>query len=197
MKRLIAITAASTLLPAAALADVSGTPTADLNLRQGPGTQYDIIATMPEGAPIVIEGCLETYDWCRVSYDGATGYASASYLAADTGDRRVVVTQQPSLVDVVTAPVDAAGAAAGGVIGALGAAIGGVADAITPDPDVVRYVEENPADPVYLDGDVVVGAGVPDTVALREVPRTRYRYANINDRPVLVDPDDRRIVYVD
>jgi len=184
------------LVPVAALADVSGTVSADLNLRRGPSTERAIITTIPEGAPVVIENCVEGLSWCHVTYDGRTGYASARYLLADAGGETVLVTQNPSLVDVVTAPVEAVGEAAGAVIGALGAAVTGVADAITPEPRVVTYVRSNPVEPVYLKGDVAVGASVPEAVRLRRVPEYEYSYAYINDTPVLVDPATRRIVYV-
>jgi len=198
MKHLVAAAAAgAVLLPTAALAQVSGSVSTDLNLRQGPGTEHAIITTVPEGASVVIENCLETLDWCRVSYAGSTGYASADYLLADAGGRTVVVTEDPSLVDVVTAPVEAVGEAAAGVVGALGAAVGGVVDAVTPEPRVVTYVRTNRVDPIYLEGDVAVGARVPETVVLREVPQSSYRYAYINEDRVLVDPATRRIVYVD
>ena len=48
-----------------------------------------------------------------------------------------------------------------------------------------------------LDGEVVVGAGVPDSVTLYEIPDQKdYRYVTINGQPVLVNPTDRKIVYV-
>jgi uncharacterized protein YraI len=50
----------------------------DLNLRSGPGTSYRVIDTMPAGANVAILGC--TGSWCRVSFRGIEGYASASYL---------------------------------------------------------------------------------------------------------------------
>ncbi|TIV09513.1 MAG: DUF1236 domain-containing protein, partial [Mesorhizobium sp.] len=49
---------------------------------------------------------------------------------------------------------------------------------------------------VYLDGEVVTGATLPDTVELREIPDYRYRYVYVNNQPALVDPGTRRIVYV-
>ena len=58
------------------------------------------------------------------------------------------------------------------------------------------YVVSNPVDPVYLDGEVVVGAGLPETVELRTIPDYEYRYVYVNRQPVLVEPDSRRIVYV-
>jgi hypothetical protein len=43
---------------------------------------------------------------------------------------------------------------------------------------------------------VVIGAGVPDTVALQVIPDYQYQYVYINGQPVLVDPGSRQIVYV-
>ena len=54
----------------------------------------------------------------------------------------------------------------------------------------------NQVDPVYLDGEVVVGAGLPETVELREIPDYEYRYVNVNNQPVLVEPGSRKIVYI-
>jgi uncharacterized protein YraI len=108
------------------------------------------------------------------------------------------------------APGAAAGTIGGVVAGALiggpiGAAIGGVAgataggvvgEAIQPTPVVREYVTTNRVDPVYLEGEVVVGAGVPETVTLTPVPDYEYQYAYINGQPVLIDPSTRRIVSV-
>jgi hypothetical protein len=75
----------------------------------------------------------------------------------------------------------------------LGPAAGAV---VTPPDEVRTYVVENRTDPVYLEGEVVVGAGLPETVELVEVPDYEYRYRYVNGQPVLVDPATRRIVYV-
>lgn len=72
----------------------------------------------------------------------------------------------------------------------------GAVDAITPPETVRTYIETNPAQTVRLGGDVVVGAEVPGDVTFQTIPDYEYRYARINDRPVLVDPGTRRIVYV-
>jgi uncharacterized protein YraI len=65
-----------------------------------------------------------------------------------------------------------------------------------PPPDVDTYVVSHPLDPTYLHGEVVVGAGLPASVALRPVPNYEYGYAYVNRQPVLVEPSTRRIVYV-
>ena len=96
-----------------------------------------------------------------------------------------------------------AGAIIGGPIGAVvggvaGAAIGGTAEGVASPPNekVVTYVRTNKMEPVYLDGEVVVGASLPETVVLNEVPDYEYRYVYVNGQPVLVEPQTRRIVYV-
>src|SRR5690606_35749981 len=86
------------------------------------------------------------------------------------------------------------GAVVGGVAGTVA---GGAAGTIIDPPEQVRtYVTTHQVDPVYLEGEVVVGAGVPDTVELREIPDYQYRYVYVNGQPVLVDAKTRQIVYV-
>jgi hypothetical protein len=81
--------------------------------------------------------------------------------------------------------------------GVAGAVAGGTADAIDePTEEVRTYVTTNQIDPVYLEGEVVVGASLPETVELREIPDYEYRYVYVNGQPVLVEPSSRRIVYV-
>jgi hypothetical protein len=95
-----------------------------------------------------------------------------------------------------------AGAIVGGPIGAAiggvaGVAVGGTAGAAAEPPAEVRtYVTSNKVDPIYLEGEVVVGAGLPETVELREIPDYEYRYVYLNGQPVLVEAGSRKIVYV-
>ena len=58
------------------------------------------------------------------------------------------------------------------------------------------YVSNNASNSFAFAGDVVVGAQVPQTVVLNNVPDYRYQYVYVNDTPVLVDPATRQIVYV-
>ncbi len=86
------------------------------------------------------------------------------------------------------------GAAVGGAVGAV--AGGAAGTAIDPPANVRTYVTTNTVEPVYLDGEVVVGAGLPDTIELREIPDYEYRYVYVNGQPVLVDANTRQIVYI-
>lgn len=224
MKQLMlkSATAAVALLSFAgiAAAQVSATATTDLNIRSGPGPQYSVVGVISASDDAIVGGCLENSKWCQVSYNGVEGWAYSDYLTASlAGQERVFLSQRPAEAEVptvtyeTTASTDASGALAGGTTGAVagaiiggpaGAAIGGAAgavaggaiDTITPPREVVTYVERNRVEPVYLEGEVVVGAALPETVEVREIPDYEYRYVYVNEQPVLVEPESRRIVYV-
>jgi len=70
--------AASLVWSGTALA-VPGEATGDVNMRTGPGTQYQRIATIPAGAPVEVLGCPS---WCQVVYAGRQGWVSSNYVAA-------------------------------------------------------------------------------------------------------------------
>ena len=91
-----------------------------------------------------------------------------------------------------------AGALVAGPIGAVaGGLLAGSAGAYAqPDERVVTYVRTNTLDPIYLEGEVVRGAVVPESVELVEIPDAELRYVYINGQPVLVEPEQRTIVYV-
>ncbi len=100
----------------------------------------------------------------------------------------------------------AAGAGTGAIAGALlggpvGALIGGIAGltagaVVDPPGEVRTYVTANKVDPVYLEGEVVVGSALPANVKVYEIPNYPNRYAYVNGRTVLVEPGSNRIVYV-
>ncbi|MGB4588336.1 MAG: SH3 domain-containing protein [Clostridiaceae bacterium] len=52
--------------------------TANLNLRNGPGTSYAIILTLPMGKPVTVSSI--SNNWANLTYNGIAGYASATYL---------------------------------------------------------------------------------------------------------------------
>lgn len=216
MLKITTFTALATLaLGSAAFAQtLSATATADLNIRSGPGPQYDSVGFIEQGKSTAVDGCLKGSKWCRVSYQGTTGWSYSDYLTADVSGRSVILTEGYADAGLPAVTFEGksatggavAGGATGAVVGALvggpigavvGASAGASAEAHINPPDTVRtYVRSKRLDPVYLDGEVVVGAGVPDTVTLHDVPDYNYRYVYINGQPVLVDPSSRRIVYV-
>ncbi|QQR38087.1 DUF1236 domain-containing protein [Devosia rhizoryzae] len=223
MNKLLTFTAvaalASTALVGSAFAQsASATATADLNIRSGPGPQYSSIGFIAVGDSADVDGCLQGSKWCRVEYNGVSGWAYSDYLTADLSGEVVVLTERYPDVGLATVTYDESGAAAGGaagaatgavvgalvggpigavVGGAIGAGTGATTGAVIDPPEVARtYVTANPIDPVYLDGEVVIGAGVPDNVTLQAIPDYQYQYVYINGQPVLVDPGTRQIVYV-
>ena len=103
------------------------------------------------------------------------------------------------------------GAVTGAVVGGpVGAVIGGVIGAVIgtavepPPAEVVTYVQGQTMEPVYLSGNVVVGATVPQTVVLQPVPQDvyvgadgrLYGYAVVNGHTVVVDMQTRAIVAI-
>lgn len=64
-------------------------------------------------------------------------------------------------------------------------------------PQTVSYVEANPLDPVVIDGDLAVGAVVPGSVELVEIPSDpAYAYVYTDAGPVLVNTASRTVVWV-
>ena len=210
--------AAAVALAAPAMAQTAATATTDLNFRAGPGPGFEVVGVIPASAAVDVQGCLDDQSWCEVMYEGAQGWAYGPYLSA-TDDQMPVKpmgTDQPATqvtVNTVTYEPEnsdneaalglgvtgaAAGFAIGGPIGALaGAAAGLVGGPLTnPDGEVVTYVTANPVEPVYAEGEVVVGATVPPELTLYDTPADELRYANINGQQVLVEPGERQIVYI-
>lgn len=209
---------AATLVSSAALAQTplaGGQASAftDLNLRAGPGVGYPIVGVIPANTPVTVAGCLAEESWCRVTLAGAEGWASGDYLTTVVGDAPLAIypNRDKVTVETLTYEGDTAGnAAAGGTLGAItgavlggpvGAAVGGALGAATgaattPEGSVTTYVLENPQNQTYLDGEVVVGATLPEVVPLNPVPDSGYSYAYVNGVPVLVDPAGRQVVYI-
>lgn len=222
MRTLFASTALVLLtVSGGAMAQTMATAAADVDIRTGPGAQYPITASVGVGSPVSLIGCVEASDWCEVHVGNQAGWTYADGLAIKPGAAVAAIVPQRAPVGVTvveqTAPVDpvavqenaAVGGLGGAAMGALiagpvglvaGAILGGTvgtAAAYEPSIETTTYVTTNVVEPVYLEGDVVVGAGVPETVTIYTVPtQPEYRYAQINGRTVLVNAADRRIVYV-
>lgn len=209
----LAIATIGTLLSTGAYAATEATAWTDLNLRAGPGPIYEVVGVIPTNGVVSVEGCLDSANWCKVSFDGTEGWASGDYLSAMVDNAPVVVYTNREKIAVGTVTYEdkktegaAVGGAAGAVAGAMvggpvGALVGlvlggGLGAAAAPDEKVTTYVTGNPVEPIYLDGEVVVGAGIPETVTLSEVPDSEYSYAYINGLPVIVERKQRQIVYI-
>lgn len=209
LKLALATSLAALALTPAAFAETMATAYTDLNLRAGPGPAYSILGVIPAAQAVRVDGCLSEGSWCQVSYDGVDGWASGDYLTAmveapiyANRERLAVRTLEYEASPTAAVPGGVFGAVAGALLGGpVGAVIGAglgasIGSNVTPDERVTTYVRTNPVEPVFLDGEVVVGAGVPETVTLAEVPESEFYYAYINGVPVLVERENRRVVYI-
>lgn len=98
------------------------------------------------------------------------------------------------------------GAVTGAIVGGpIGAAVGGIVGAaagtaIDPPPErVVTYVREQPipAQPVMVQQEISVGQPLPQTVVLTPIPESpSYSYAYVNERRVIVDPQNYTVIQV-
>lgn len=193
--------AALLALTGVAGAEVLARATADLNIRSGPGPQYPIVGVIGVNEEAEIEGCREGSKWCAVNHAGVNGWAYSDYLTAPFGGGGdyVVVTERPT---EALPPVSFEATSSVEVEPLRGELIGrktalGTVEPIAPPPaEVTTYIQSNRVEPVYLEGEAVVGAVVPETVEVREIPDYEYRYVYVNQQPVLIEPETRRIVYI-
>ncbi|AUM74278.1 DUF1236 domain-containing protein [Paracoccus jeotgali] len=220
MNRMLAATTALTLAFAGqAFAETEATAGTDLNMRAGPGVQHEVTGVIKGGDAVNVLGCIEEANWCEVQYEGESGWAYGDYLAAKMGEEfkpiypnrqelGVTVVETPTIDNAEQDQNAAVGAGTGAAMGALvggplGAIVGATAGTVAgaaatePKPEIKTYIDANPHDPVLLEGEVVIGAGIPETVTLYDIPEAPdYRYVTVNGLPVLVDPNDRTIVYI-
>ncbi|RJT39728.1 DUF1236 domain-containing protein [Mesorhizobium waimense] len=190
-----AIAGALVAMSGAALAETAVSAVTDLNVRAGPGPQYPVIGVLAAGQSATLQGCIANSKWCTIAEANGQGWVYSDYVTADFGGNQVVLTRRPVDADiaVVTPPSD--DIYTDTYTSAIVAAepIDPIA---RPPAEVGTYVTTHRLEPVYLDGEVVTGATLPDTVELREIPDYDYRYVYVNNQPALVDPGTRRIVYV-
>ena len=71
-----------------------------VNLRQGAGTEYDVIVSLSKGTELKRTGVTDN-GWSRVEYNGETGYLSSSYVSTDKP--AASVTEKDGTVVVTTA----------------------------------------------------------------------------------------------
>lgn len=186
-KLLVTVAACAMLaVPGAAMAQQAVIANADLNVRSGPGDDYPVVDQIALDSELLLLGCMEASEWCQVRYGANEGWVSSDYLVAERGG--VVIAERLADMDVPVVvyegPPD--GMAVGSVSG----------DIYEPMPQVRTYIEEHRYEPVYLEGEVAVGTSLPETVEIYEIPDYEYRYVYVNEQPVLVDPQTRRIVYI-
>lgn len=188
------------LIASPASAVTAYSPTGHLNVRSGPGFQYAVVAQMQANAPAEITACIADYSWCSVATGGVTGWASGPYLVTDAGGKltNLQVSGAQLGIPIVVAPDTGAAVVATPPVGAMVAVplSVGIVQPIVPAPEVLSYVTARPIQPVFVNGEVMIGAVLPAAVPVYPVPASPYAYSYINGQRVLVEPTARRIVYV-
>lgn len=217
-RSILILTAAGLMGAAPALAQVSATAATNLNMRVGPSSNQQVLGVIPAAGEVTVLGCQEVGSWCQVDFQGNQGWVHGSYLNAIAQEQQQVVVVENGERLLFSAepsqPSDPAFQGANAAFGAAGGAyvasalIGGPAAIIVGgllgasalgsgelDP-AVSYVQANPVDPMSMEGEVIVGAGIPQGVEIVTIPGTNYGYLNANGSPVIIDQNSRRIVEV-
>lgn len=173
--KLITSAAALAMLAMAGTAHAQQTVVAasDLDVRAGPGAEHAVVGIIAIDSQATVLGCDRVSGWCEVEAGTVAGWVNSDFLDELGPD-----------IYVNEGPVD-------------GAVVSGSIDAvIDPAPPVISYIESNRYDPVVIESEISVGEILPGDIELHAIPDYEYRYVYVNDRPVLVDPDTRRIVYI-
>lgn len=92
----VALLAGALAAPGDAQAQSRAVVVTDLNLRAGPSTAYPVLAVLPEGLPVVVNGCVRDLSWCDIDVGWERGWVSARFLAAH--DRRRPVYQVAPII---------------------------------------------------------------------------------------------------
>ncbi|MBQ2262528.1 MAG: DUF1236 domain-containing protein [Loktanella sp.] len=195
---------------------------AEIAARVTPSEFAPAVGILELNQTVVIEGCLEDITWCQISFDGQTAWASGEYLYVEEDATPVALINRPGSLSLTTVTVpddDAtqtdqnAAAAVGATVGSMiafvaGGPVGGIiaggmlgtavaVSTVEPSEETITFVSSNPVETVYLNGEVVVGAGVPAEVVMYDVPtQPEFRYLNVNNQTVLVDAETGAIVRV-
>ncbi|MEO7917106.1 MAG: SH3 domain-containing protein [Dokdonella sp.] len=69
----------------------SGYLSVNVNLRAGPAIDYPSVYVAPRGSAVEVYGCIDSWEWCDVSWDGYRGWVSGNYLDYGWNGRRVPV----------------------------------------------------------------------------------------------------------
>lgn len=90
--------------PAFTVSDMSATMyvISSVNVRKGPGTEYDVIGNLSTGLSVEVTGKAST-GWYRINYNGSEGFCSDSYLS---NTKPEIQTQAPTQAPT-EAPVQA------------------------------------------------------------------------------------------
>ena len=166
----------------------------NLHMRTGPGEQYQIITTVDSQSDVEVHGCLEKVTWCDINWGSIRGWAAGEYIVyrSDEGIKPLPLAGDMIGIPVVTfTAVDEIVPVFVGVFEEFDETV----TEISPPKQVSAYVEEQDIDTVLVQGEVAVGAVVPEKVPLYAVPESKYSFTNVNGRNVLVT-NDRKVVHI-
>src|SRR5262249_3828189 len=153
------LAAAISTSPAAA-AVTAYSPTGHLNVRSGPGFQYQVVDQIQANTPATITGCVADYSWCAVALpSGATGWASAPYLVTKAeGTPKNLNVAGAALGIPVIVPTGTGPVVATPPVGAMVSMPTAVVEPVLAPPEIVSYVTAQPVQPVIVNGEVMIGA---------------------------------------
>lgn len=77
----LALAALSIVASSAIAIAAPASATTALNVRTGPGTNFNVLDTLLPGENVEVTECVSN-GWCHVQHDGPNGWVSSSYLAA-------------------------------------------------------------------------------------------------------------------
>ncbi|MBB3423624.1 MULTISPECIES: DUF1236 domain-containing protein [Rhizobium] len=188
-------------------AEMAATTATDIEVRSGPGAEFPTVGVATRGSEATLDGCVEGSRWCRVDVNGMRGWVYAQYLSVEQNGASVVVQDHRDDLGIPTITYEQTDPVQTGSVRRVQPSsndqlLGPVDEndtdvvAVTPPEEVRTYIDDNPVDTVRLNGDLVVGATVPQSVEVHRIPDYQYSYVEVNHQPVLVDPGTRRIVYV-
>lgn len=80
MRRLLVMSVAASFVAGTVLADPA-VITTNVNFRSGPGTGFDAIGKISEGAQVDIKECDASGAWCAIDFGGKTGFVNGRYLS--------------------------------------------------------------------------------------------------------------------
>lgn len=74
-----------------------------VNMRSGPGTAYDLVGQLKQGATARVIGKSSDGQWWRINVDDKTAWVSGQYVQANEAANRVTVVEAPALPTSVPA----------------------------------------------------------------------------------------------
>jgi uncharacterized protein YraI len=86
--------------PAVSYAQQYGFAARDINLRAGPSRDYPVVAVVPAGVSILVEGCLNDYQWCDVTSGPDRGWVYAGNITYTYHGSRVPLISYGAMLGI-------------------------------------------------------------------------------------------------